>query len=183
MLLNSKSLKLGCKLEDFKLISTDENIENYYSLSKTNGLVIAFICNRCPYVKDIIERMVLDFSYLNSIEIGTAAVMPNDVKKYPEDSFEKMKIFSKENHFTFSYLFDENQSFAKALNAVCTPDFFCFNQDRKLFYRGRLDNIGYRKTNISRVSELKNACKKMVYERKITETQHNSMGCSIKWKK
>ena len=108
--------------------------------------------------------------------------MSNDVKKYPEDSFENMIRFAELNKFTFPYLYDEDQKVARSYQAVCTPDFFCFNKEKKLFYRGRLDNIGYKKNTLNRVPELLNAFDRMVKNKEETDIQYNSMGCSIKWK-
>ena len=91
---------------------------------KTNGIVVAFICNHCPYVKDIIDRVVEDFNELEKLNVGSVAIMSNDVESYPEDSFENMKKFSKLNKFKFHYLYDEEQNVAESYGAVCTPDFF-----------------------------------------------------------
>ncbi len=182
MLLKNSKTEIGWSAKGFELPSVEGSNKSYDDISMKNGIVIAFICNHCPYVIDIIKRLVNDFSYLKTIDIGTAAIMSNDVKKYPEDSFTNMKFFSDLHGFTFPYLFDEDQKVARLYKAVCTPDFFCFDNRKKLFYRGRLDNLGYKKPNKKRVSELLNACSKRINNNEISKKQHNSMGCSIKWK-
>ena len=109
--------------------------------------------------------------------------MSNDVISYPQDSFENMKKFAFKNKFNFPYLYDEKQSVARSYKAVCTPDFFAFNKDDSLFYRGRLDNIRYKEKVINRKSDLINACSKYLNDNITIKEQENSMGCSIKWKK
>ena len=184
MLLNSKIVNKGWRMLSFGLLSVQGQQIHQKDLIKKNGLVIAFICNHCPYVKDIINRVVLDFKELNSIDVGTVAIMPNDVDNYPEDSYEKMISFSKINNFSFHYLYDEAQQVAKDYNAVCTPDFFCFDKNQELFYRGRLDNLKYKSKNLlPRKKELVEAVKLKINKGKTVEEQYSSMGCSIKWKK
>jgi peroxiredoxin len=109
--------------------------------------------------------------------------MSNDQEAYPDDSFQNMKKFSNENNFTFPYLLDSTQNIAKYYGAVCTPDFFCFNNKDKMFYRGRLDNIKYNSKNKKRIASLVNAVEKMIKFKSIDDNQVSSMGCSIKWKK
>ena len=184
MLINSKIVNKGWKLKPFELLSVQGSNVNEKILFKKNGLVIAFICNHCPYVKDIINRLVMDFQELNGIDVGTVAIMPNDAESYPEDSYENMIKFAKENNFSFHYLFDQSQEIAKSYNAVCTPDFFCFDKNKELFYRGRLDNLKYKsKDSLSRIKELVNAYKLKNTKGLAVEKQYSSMGCSIKWKK
>ncbi|MDC3023884.1 redoxin domain-containing protein, partial [Alphaproteobacteria bacterium] len=130
-----------------------------------------------------INRIVIDFNELNSLEVGTVAIMPNDVDSYPEDSYENMIIFAKENNFQFHYLYDKNQQVARAYNAVCTPDFFCFDKNSELFYRGRLDDLKYKsKSFLSRKKDLVNAVKLNIKKGLTIDNQNSSMGCSIKWK-
>ena len=179
---NSTEINLDMKATEFELLSTEGKKITYASASKKNGLAVAFICNHCPYVKDIINRLVTDFSNLSKLEVGAIAIMSNDVKKYPEDSFQNMIDFAEQHKFKFPYLYDEDQKVATSYQAVCTPDFFCFNKEKKLFYRGRLDNIGYKKNTLNRVPELLNAFQRMIESNEQTKVQHNSMGCSIKWK-
>ena len=108
--------------------------------------------------------------------------MPNDIISYPKDSFKNMQKFASKNNFNFPYLLDSDQTVAKNYNAVCTPDFFCFNNESKLFYRGRLDNIKFKSKFNSRNASLVNAFKKMINNRVIDNNQSHSIGCSIKWK-
>ena len=184
MLLNSKIVNKGWKLRPFSLLSVDGNIITDKDLIKSNGLIVAFICNHCPYVKDIIGRMVNDFKELEKLEVGTAAIMPNDANNYPEDSYDNMIKFSNQHNFNFHYLYDKDQEIARNYNAVCTPDFFCFDNNKELFYRGRLDNLKYKSKNLlPRKKELVEAVKLKINKGKTVEEQYSSMGCSIKWKK
>ncbi len=182
MLLKSNKVEIGYKIDNFSLLNIDNTYLEMQKIIKDNGLVIAFICNHCPYVKDIIVRLVEDFQYLQSLNVGTVAVMPNDADKYPEDSFENMKKFSTYYNFKFPYLYDKDQSLAKKLNAVCTPDFFCFDSTKKLFYRGRLDNIRYKEKSNNREKSLIDAFSKKIKDNIIEKNQLSSIGCSIKWK-
>ena len=138
---SSGNVKLDTKASNFNLLNIDNKYYNLDDIRKSNGFVIAFICNHCPYVKDLIARLVADFKYLQSLDIGVAAIMPNDFISYPEDSFKNMQKFSIANKFTFPYLIDASQAVALKYEAVCTPDFYCFDKHDKLYYRGRLDNI------------------------------------------
>ena len=167
----------------FKLLDVSGKLISLNDISNNNGIVLAFICNHCPYVKDIISRMVNDFNILQSLDVGVAAIMPNDTEQYPKDSYEKMKEFSLNNKFSFPYLYDKDQSVAKTYQAVCTPDFFGFNKSNKLFYRGRLDNIKFQEKNKDREPNLINAFKQMLKNNSIVENQISSIGCSIKWKR
>ena len=173
--------QFGTKAISFSLNGVDENTYNLDLIKGKNGTLIIFICNHCPYVKGVIDRLVLDTINLQKKGIGCAAIMSNDVENYPEDSFENMKKFSKENNFTFPYLYDETQEIAKAYGAVCTPDFFGYNKNLELQYRGRLDNSGI-SGEILKDKELLNAFHQIIKTGKGPEEQKSSMGCSIKWK-
>ena len=173
--------QFGAKAISFSLNGVDENTYNLDQIKGKNGTLIMFICNHCPYVKGVIDRLVLDTINLQKKGIGCAAIMSNDVENYPEDSFENMKKFSKENNFTFPYLYDETQEIAKAYGAVCTPDFFGYNKNLELQYRGRLDNSGI-SGEILKDKELLNAFHQIIKTGKGPEEQKSSMGCSIKWK-
>tara|TARA_A100001011_G_scaffold283392_1_gene293670 strand:+ start:1035 stop:1586 length:552 start_codon:yes stop_codon:yes gene_type:complete len=183
MLLKSNQVKIGFKAKKFKLININDKFLKFNDIKKEKGTIIAFICNHCPYVIDLIDRLVSDFNELNKLKFGTVAIMSNDVISYPQDSFENMKKFAFKNKFNFPYLYDEKQSVARSYKAVCTPDFFAFNKDDSLFYRGRLDNIRYKEKVINRKSDLINACSKYLNDNITIKEQENSMGCSIKWKK
>ena len=128
----------GEKSHEFSLRSTDGKGVRLNDVKGENGYLIMFICNHCPYVQAVINFLVDDTKYLESIGIKSVAIMSNDTKNYPEDSFENMKKFAKENNFSFPYLIDETQEVAKNYGAVCTPDFFGYNKKLKLQYRGRI---------------------------------------------
>ncbi|MDA9559177.1 thioredoxin family protein [Alphaproteobacteria bacterium] len=182
MLLSSKKINTKFETVSFKLLDVSEKLISLHDISKRNGIVLAFICNHCPYVKDIISRIVNDFDILQSLDVGVAAIMPNDTEQYPEDSYEKMKEFALENKFSFPYLYDKEQTIANTYQAVCTPDFFGFNKS-KLFYRGRLDNLKFQERNKNREPSLINAFNQMLKNNSIVENQISSIGCSIKWKR
>src|SRR5260221_6486127 len=129
----------GWKARDFDLPATDGKRYKRADMGATNGLLVMFICNHCPYVKAIRERLVRDVGDLVAKGVGSVGIMSNDVADYPEDSFENMRRVSDEFHFPFPYIFDESQEVAKAYGAICTPDFFGFNRNFELRFRGRLD--------------------------------------------
>ena len=173
--------QFGTKAISFTLKGVDEKTYDLEEIKGKNGTLVIFICNHCPYVKGVIDRLVKDIIDLQRQGIGCVAIMSNDVENYPEDSFENMKRFSKENNFTFPYLYDETQEVAKAYGAVCTPDFFGYNKSLELQYRGRLDNAGI-SGEILKDKELLNAFHQIVKSGKGPKEQKSSMGCSIKWK-
>ena len=171
----------GWKAPAFTLPGTDDKMHSLAELRGPKGTVIVFICNHCPYVKSVIGRLVREANALKEIGVHTAAICSNDASHYAEDSFDNMKAFAARHGFTFPYLHDEDQSVARAYDAICTPDFFGFNADLELQYRGRLD--------ASR-KELVPDARRDLYEamKQVAETGHGpqdqiaSMGCSIKWK-
>tara|TARA_Y100000588_G_C14176948_1_gene891823 strand:- start:1003 stop:1548 length:546 start_codon:yes stop_codon:yes gene_type:complete len=173
--------QFGTKAISFNLKGIDEKIYNLEKIKGENGSLIMFICNHCPYVKGVVDRLVSDISYLQQKGIGCVAIMSNDVNNYPEDSFENMKKFSKDNNFTFPYLYDETQEIAKSYGAVCTPDFFGYNKNLELQYRGRLDNSGISGEEL-KDKELLNAFDQIIKSGNGPKEQTPSMGCSIKWK-
>jgi peroxiredoxin len=171
----------GWKARDFALKGVDGKTYSLAAIRGPKGTLVVFICNHCPYVKASIDRIVAEARALRDIGIGTIAIMPNDTETYAEDSFEKMKLFSAKHSFTFPYVIDETQEVARAYNAQCTPDFFGFNAQDELQYRGRLD--------ASRTTLVANARRELFEAMKqVAETGHGpeqqipSMGCSIKWK-
>jgi len=167
---------------DFTLKNIDGQMLSYADIKGENGTVIAFICNHCPYVHAIIDRLVSDAKTLQSMGIGVAAIMPNDTINYPQDSFPNMQKFATDNGFTFPYLLDETQDIAKAYDAICTPDIFGFNAEKQLQYRGRLDSAGAQKADKNTIKELVNAMQDISETGKTPTKQFSSMGCSIKWK-
>jgi len=173
--------QFGAKAISFSLKGIDDKTYNLEEIKGENGTLLMFICNHCPYVKGVIDRLVADVIDLQKKGIGCVAIMSNDTEKYPEDSFENMKQFSKKNNFTFPYLYDLTQEIAKEYGAVCTPDFFGYNKNLELQYRGRLDNAGI-SGEILKDKELLNAFHQIVKSGKGPKEQKSSMGCSIKWK-
>jgi len=141
-----------------------------------------FICNHCPYVQAIVDRIVREAKALRELGIGTVAINSNDARNYPEDSFDHMKPFARKHGFDFPYLHDESQEVARAFGAVCTPDFFGFNGDRQLQYRGRLDASGRMPAAPDTKRELFEAMKRVADTGRGPDEQTQSIGCSIKWK-
>jgi peroxiredoxin len=146
------------------------------------GLVIVFICNHCPYVKAVIDRIVREARELASQGVGFVAINSNDADAYPADSFDNMKLFAREHRISFPYLHDADQSIARAYGAACTPDFFGFNADMKLQYRGRLDTAGRGATNEDTRRDLYEAMVEVGRTGNGPREQVASVGCSIKWK-
>jgi len=174
--------EFGKKASEFKLNSTDNNIVSLAQAKGENGTLVMFICNHCPYVKAVIEDIVEDCKELEKLGIKAVAINSNDIKDYPEDSFENMAKFSKQHGFSFPYLYDESQNVAKKYDAVCTPDFFGFNNNLELQYRGRIRELKELKAVRSGESDLLKAMKMIAQTGKGPENQIPSMGCSIKWK-
>ena len=183
MPVKTPELEIGIKAEDFNLLSVDDRKHTLQSLKGDKGTVIVFICNHCPYVIAIAERLSFEARELKKIGVSTIAIMSNDVENYPEDSFENMKKFSEKYNSEFSYLYDSTQEVAKKFNAVCTPDFFGFNNKLELHYRGRIDSETMNNNNKEIKRELFYAMKMIVLTNKGPTKQMNSFGCSIKWKK
>ena len=172
----------GKKAEDFKLNSTDNKIISLNDIKGEKGTLIMFICNHCPYVKAVINNIASYVNYLKKIGINSVAIMSNDVKNYPEDSFDNMIVFAKKNQFDFPYLVDETQEIARTYDAVCTPDFFGYNKNLELQYRGRLRELKNLVPIRSGESDLLKAMKQIAETGKGPESQSPSAGCSIKWK-
>ena len=171
----------GEKAKDFNLLSTENKKISLDEIKGENGTLIMFICNHCPYVKAIIKDIVEDMNFLRNLGIKATAIMSNDVKNYPEDSFENMISFSKMHNFSFPYLIDKTQEVAKKYGAVCTPDFFGYNKNLELQYRGRIRELRNLKPVGSGDSDLKIAMKLVAKSGKGPANQIPSMGCNIKW--
>lgn len=163
-----------------------KNIDGkYYSLEDCagpNGLLVMFICNHCPYVQAILPRLLDDTRQLIKEGIGVVAICSNDAELYPEDSFDNMQVLAKTLKFPFPYLWDDSQAIAKAYGAVCTPDFFGYNSNLDLQYRGRLDESGIQPAPPNAKRELVLAMQQIIKTGKGPATQQASMGCSIKWR-
>jgi peroxiredoxin len=173
--------EFGWKARHFLLPGTDGKTYGLQDVRGRAGTLVVFICNHCPYVRAVIDRLVEEANAAKALGIGVVAIMPNDVKISPGDSFDAMKLFAKEHGFTFPYVMDETQSAARDYGAVCTPDFFGFNAKDELQYRGWLDE--------SKTTLVKGARRELYEAMKlIAETGHGpkeqipSMGCSIKWR-
>ena len=171
----------GKKAESFELKSTENKIITLNDAKGQNGTLIMFICNHCPYVKAVIEDIVNNCKTLENDGIRSIAIMSNDTKNYPEDSFDNMIKFAKNNKFNFPYLIDETQETAKKYGAVCTPDFFGYNKNLELQYRGRITELKDLKPVRNSGSDLLKAMKMVAKTGKGPTEQTPSMGCSIKW--
>ena len=171
----------GWKAVDFELEGIDGQTYTLDRIRGANGTLVMFICNHCPYVKSVIGRIVREAAALRELGIGTIAIMPNDTDTYPEDSFENMKAFAEEHGIDFPYVIDRTQAVVRAYDAVCTPDFFGFDRDLGLQYRGRLDAS---KTTLveNAPRELYEAMAQVAKTGQGPKEQIPSMGCSIKWR-
>jgi peroxiredoxin len=172
---------LGSPAPPFELPGVDGRRHTLASACGPNGLVVMFICNHCPYVKAVIDKIVRDMRDLASEGVGSVAIMSNDPADYPEDSFENMKAVARQHAFPFPYLLDETQDVARAYGAICTPDFLGFDRDLRLAYRGRLDDSG-RSAKEGNRRELYEAMVTIARTGKPPAGQAPSIGCSIKWR-
>tara|TARA_B100001559_G_scaffold289211_1_gene267416 strand:+ start:353 stop:910 length:558 start_codon:yes stop_codon:yes gene_type:complete len=171
----------GKKAAQFKLKSIENTLISLNDVSGENGTLIMFICNHCPYVKAVIKEIVSDCNDLEKEGVKSVAIMSNDVVNYPDDSFEKMIEFSNDNKFNFPYLLDETQEIAKSYDAVCTPDFFGYNNSLELQYRGRIRELKDLKAIHDGESDLLKAMKMISKTSQGPKKQVPSMGCNIKW--
>lgn len=172
----------GWKAPSFTLPGTDGKTHALADIKGPRGMLVMFICNHCPYVQAVIDRIVRDARELQSMGIGVAAISSNDAVTYPEDSFDNMKKVAAKYGFTFPYLYDESQSAARAYDAVCTPEFFGFDATLGLQYRGRLDASRREAGPMDLRRDLFLAMKQVVETGQGPAQQIPSMGCSIKWK-
>jgi peroxiredoxin len=182
MALQSASEQGTTELIDFSLKGTDGRTQGLADIKGENGTLVMFICNHCPYVKAVIDRLNDDCRALQEAGIGCVAVMPNDTATYPADSFENMQAFAKAHGLVFPYVIDETQEVARAYGAVCTPDLFGFNREGELQYRGRVDSAGSRAPTGSEKRELREAMLAVAKTGKGPAEQIPSVGCSIKWR-
>ena len=176
-------LPLGTKAPDFELPASNFNRKiTFQEIKGKKGTLVVFMCNHCPFVLHVIEEIVMIANDYRVQGIGIVAISSNDVENYPQDSPEKMADFVLKHKVDFPYLYDESQEVAKAYDAACTPDFYLFDSQDKLIYRGQLDDS--RPSNGISISgnDLRNAIDSIVYNRHLNEVQKPSMGCNIKWK-
>lgn len=178
----STMLEIGTKAPDFDLPDLEGNLISLQDLKPEKGILVMFICNHCPYVKLLNEALVKFANDYSEQGIKCVAISSNDVENYPQDSPELMKELSEKYQFPFPYLYDESQEVAKAYKAACTPDFFLFDDELKLFYRGQFDDSrpGNNKPVTGR--DMRNAADKLIEGEATIESQIPSMGCNIKWK-
>lgn len=180
MLVNTPKVSLGWKAEPFSLPDADGKVFSLDELNGEHGIVVAFICNHCPYVVAIANRLSEDARVLQSEGINVVAINSNDYKSYPADSPPNMQRFAERYDFSFPYLVDEDQTVARTYDAVCTPDFFGFDRQGALKYRGRLDDTRM-DNDKNRTPELLNAMRQIAQTDAAPSEQMASMGCSIKW--
>lgn len=182
-LTSSKMMPLGTIAPDFNLLDvvTDEMV-SLTDIKGEKGTVVMFICNHCPFVKHVNDEMVRLCNDYHVTGFGFVAINSNDIVKYPDDSPENMTLTSEENNYPFPYLFDETQEIAKTFNAACTPDFYVFDTELKLVYRGQLDNS--RPGNMIQVNgrDLREALDNILSNSPQRKDQQPSVGCNIKWK-
>ena len=171
----------GQAAKSFELKSTNNEVIKLNDVKGANGTLVMFICNHCPYVKAVIKDIVEDCKNLKKLGVKALAICSNDSINYPEDSFENMIEFTKKHQFNFPYLFDETQNVAKSYDAVCTPDFFGYNNNLELQYRGRIRELDNLKPVRAGDSDLFIAMKQIAETGKGPETQIPSAGCAIKW--
>lgn len=175
-----EKIEFGADIPDFSLIATDGKTYQKNDFINNKPLVVMFICNHCPYVKAIEDRLITLGHDLKKFDIHVVAICSNDEIHYPDDSFANLKKRAEEKNYPFIYLHDKTQNVAKAFGAVCTPDFFVYDNNAKLAYRGRLDDSWKEPTQVQ-TRELYNATIELSENKKISKPQTPSMGCSIKW--
>ncbi len=178
----SNKIPLKTKAPDFQLKDTNGNIVNMEDFKDKKGLLVAFICNHCPFVIHIITSFTKIAKDIQEKGIGVVGINSNDTISYPEDSPVNMKKKAEELGFSFPYLFDETQAVAKEYNAACTPDFFLFNNNMELVYHGQLDDSRPSNSIPITGSDLLNAVEKLLSGEGILKEQKTSIGCNIKWK-
>jgi len=167
-LMETPPAELGWQAVDFNLPGVDGKNYSLANARGENGLLVMFICNHCPYVQRTLDKIIETAAELKKHDIGTIGISANDVVAYPEDNFENMKKLAAAKKFPFPYVIDETQVTAKTYDAVCTPDFFGFDKNMKLQYRGRVDELLAAMIEVAKTG-------------KVSAKQYNSMGCNIKW--
>lgn len=174
--------EFGTRAPAFTLEGIDSREWTLTDCAGERGTLVMFICNHCPYVKAVVERLVRDTRELVDYGVNSVAIMPNDTDNYPEDSFENMQKFARQHDFPFPYLIDRSQDVARAYGAICTPDFFGYNSDLELQYRGRLDASKTEPAPAGARRDLFEAMKQVSETGRGPKDQIPSMGCSIKWR-
>ncbi|SJM93357.1 thioredoxin family protein [Crenothrix polyspora] len=172
----------GQQAPDFNLLGVDDRMWSLQDCMGEKGLLVMFICNHCPYVQAVHERIIKDTLELKVLGVNSVAIMSNDTINYPADCFDNMKLLAQQSAYSFPYLWDETQHIAKAYGAVCTPEFFGYNADYQLQYRGRLDASRKETAPDGTIRELFEAMKLIAQTGQGPQQQIASIGCSIKWK-
>ena len=181
VLLESNKIDLNSPIIDFSLKGIDDKNHAPGEFDDKDILIIIFICNHCPYVKAVMERFVAFQEKNKDKGVQLVGINPNDIVTYPEDSFDNMKLFAEKYEMNFPYLIDETQETAKKYDAVCTPDIYVYDKERKLRYRGRLDDNWQDESRVT-TNDLEKAVELILSDREVDFKQIPSMGCSIKWK-
>lgn len=180
----SKMIPLKTKAADFQLLDTRSNkLFGLNDLKSRKATVIMFLCNHCPYVKHIQQKLTEIAKLYQSKDISFIGICSNDATSYPADSPEKMRIEAEQHHYSFPYLYDETQSVAKAYQAACTPDFFVYDKDLLCVYRGRFDESTPGNSRPVTGQDLRQALDDILAGKPVSENQKASLGCNIKWKK
>ena len=180
-LLESSKSDINSPIIDFTLMGIDDKNYSPYEFDDKDVLLIIFICNHCPYVKAVMDRFVAFQEKYKAKGVQLIGINPNDTVTYPQDSFDNMKLFAEEYKMNFPYLIDETQETARNYDAVCTPDIYVYDKDRKLKYRGRLDDNWQDETSVT-TNDLEKAVELILQGKVVDFRQIPSMGCSIKWK-
>ena len=180
-LLHSTTGQLGTLAHDFELSGVDGKTYTLSSFANRRSLVIIFMCNHCPYVKAVLQRLIDLQNAFSGRGVQLIGINSNDATRYPDDSFGNMKTAAQERGISFPYLFDKTQETAKVYGAVCTPDLYVYGEERKLLYRGRIDDNWEHPEQVTR-RDLKSALEDILAGRPVPNEQVPSMGCSIKWK-
>ncbi|MEF8788370.1 MAG: thioredoxin family protein [Planctomycetota bacterium] len=178
----STMLPLGTKAPHFSLPDPDGNYVSLEDFEDNPALLVVFMCNHCPYVKHVREELVRLAREYQQKGVAVVGINANDFDEYPEDRPEKMKEYAEQYDYPFPYLYDDSQEVAKAYHAACTPDFFVFDADRKLFYRGQMDDSRPGNDEPVTGQDLREALDRVLEGREPPEEQKPSMGCNIKWK-
>ncbi|MBT3367202.1 MAG: thioredoxin family protein [Nitrospina sp.] len=178
---HSTMVPIGTPAVGFNLPGVDGNTYSLDSFSEKKILVVIFMCNHCPYVKAVLQRLIDLQTETRELGVQLVGINSNDAEKYPDDSFDSMKTIAKEKGLNFPYLFDASQETAKAYDAVCTPDIYAYGPERKLLYRGRIDDNWEHEEKVTQ-RNLKEAIDFIIAGKELSSDQTPSMGCSIKWK-
>ena len=180
-LMHSTMVPLGTPAVSFELSGSDSKVYSLESFADKTVLVIIFMCNHCPYVKAVLQRLIDLQKETEYRGVQLVGINSNDAQRYPDDSLENMQIITREKGINFPYLFDYSQQTARAYNAVCTPDIYVYGLERKLIYRGRIDDDWEHEEKVTQ-RDLKEALDYIIAGKEIPFEQIPSMGCSIKWK-